>query len=78
MSKKRRKEKPRPIVSGLFLILLGVGLLLSANDVVHPEDMWPLLIIFFGGVIVARAFRRRGQSTAPPPPETHQQTTSHS
>jgi membrane protein implicated in regulation of membrane protease activity len=69
MARKSKREKPRPILSGVLLIMLGVACLLWFNGVLLPEDTWPLIIIFVGLAVVARAFRRRSQSHPQTPQE---------
>ena len=77
MSKKTTQDKPRPIISGIILIGLGLFLLLTSHGYLEPEQGWPLLIIAVGAGVIATAFRRSKNKTAageppwqgtPPPP----------
>ena len=79
MSRPPDKEKPRPIISGIILIGLGLFLLLTSHGYLEPEQGWPLLIIAVGAGILVTAFTRRDsrrRSSEPPwqgtPPPQHQ------
>jgi len=77
MSRRPDQNKPRPIISGIVLISLGIFLLLTSHGYLDPEQGWPLLIIAVGAGIIATAFRRGRSSSndndpswqGNPPPE---------
>jgi hypothetical protein len=56
------REKRRPIVSGVFLVGLGLFLLLTSHDIIDPEQAWPLLIMVAGGAFIAAAITKREPS----------------
>ena len=68
MTQGTKKEKRRPIVSGM--ILLGLGLFLQFADMAVLAYTWPVFIIIVGAALIFGAMFRKNSPTngTPPPP----------
>ncbi|MDX9856420.1 MAG: DUF5668 domain-containing protein [candidate division Zixibacteria bacterium] len=72
MTTHEKKNRKRPIVSGIILIGLGLLMLLAMHNVLSMEQGWPLIIIVVGLAIVAAAFTRDKKASPPDTPPSRQ------
>ena len=59
MSRKREECSGRPVISGVFLLGLGLYLLgMSYDWIPDLSTSWPLLIVIVGVALIVKAFFR--------------------
>ncbi|MEE8576401.1 MAG: DUF5668 domain-containing protein [candidate division Zixibacteria bacterium] len=74
MGRKNRKEKRRPIISGLIFLCLGIYLMLGMHTNLDLEDSWPVFIILAGAALIIGAMRRKEKVQPDTPSSTTHQS----